>query len=80
MTGSQRHVLTDSALTRALLLRVSHLAEAFLNGAEIWKHVIPHRRVLLALGPDKPQQVSSVNQQLLCIYTLTQGLTIQLLT
>ncbi len=42
---------------------VSHLAEAFFDGAEVWKNVIPHHRVFLALHPDHRAHRTTISQR-----------------
>lgn len=38
----------------------SHLAEAFFDGAEVWKDIIPHHTVFLPLQPDNRQALATL--------------------
>lgn len=38
----------------------SHLAEAFFDGAEVWKDIIPHHVVFLPLQPDNRQALATL--------------------
>ncbi len=43
------------------ILWFSHLAEAFFDGAEIWKNIIPHHSVFLPLHPDNRPHRTAVS-------------------
>ena len=54
MKPRQDFVLPISLSSRLIS---SHLAEAFFDGAEIWKNIILHHNVVLPLHPEKQERI-----------------------